>query len=44
MEKEEKIKRQEAQSFYGKLREGFPYFALVLMTLLKVALRLGFGT
>ena len=43
MEKEEKIKRQEEQSFYGRLRQFFPYFALLLMTLAKVALKLGLG-
>ena len=43
MEKEDKIKMQEAQSFFGRLRAGFPYFALSAMTLLKIILRLGFG-
>ena len=43
MEKEEKLKKQEEQSFYGRLRQGFPYFALALMTLVKIALKLGFG-
>ena len=43
MEKEDKIKMQEAQSFFGRLRAGFPYFALSVMTLLKITLRLGFG-
>ncbi len=43
MEKEEKISKLEAESFYGRLRQYFPYFALLVMSLLKVALKLGFG-
>ena len=43
MEKEDKIKLQEAQSFYGRIKSGFPYFALTVMTILKITLRLGFG-